>query len=57
MRCEVADDSVVVLKSRPKKPGNGVEDKTGTTHGLFMGAVGCQKRRRLRRDEAYSRIL
>jgi len=26
MRCEVADEPVVVLKSRPLKPGNGVED-------------------------------
>ena len=43
MRCEVADDSVVVLKSRPLKAGNGVEDKTGTTHGQFMGAVGDAK--------------
>ncbi len=43
MRCEVADDSVVVLKSRPRKPGNGVEEKTGTTHGLFMGADGDAK--------------
>jgi hypothetical protein len=43
MRCEVAEDSVVVLKSRPVKPGNGVEEKTRTTHGLFMGAVGDAK--------------
>jgi hypothetical protein len=27
----VADDSVVVNKSRPEKPGNRVEDKTGMT--------------------------
>ena len=31
MRCEVADDSVVVMKSRPVKAGNSVEDKTETT--------------------------
>ena len=31
MRCEVADEPVVVLKSRPVKPGNGVEDKTERT--------------------------
>ena len=31
MRCEVADDSVVVMKFRPVKAGNSVEDKTGTT--------------------------
>jgi len=29
--CEVADDPVVVLKSRPVKASNGVEDKTKTT--------------------------
>jgi hypothetical protein len=27
----VADDSVIVSKSRPEKPGNRVEDKTGMT--------------------------
>jgi len=31
MRCEVADESVVVMKSRPVKAGNSLEDKTGTT--------------------------
>ena len=31
MRCEVADESVVVMKFRPEKPGNSVEDKTGMT--------------------------
>jgi len=31
MRCEVADDSVVVIKSRPMKAGNSLEDKTGAT--------------------------
>ncbi len=30
-RCEVADDSVVVLKSRPVKAGNSVEGKIGMT--------------------------
>lgn len=30
-RCEVADESVVVLKFRPVKAGNRLEDKTGTT--------------------------
>jgi len=36
-RCEVADDSVVVMKFRPMKAGNRLEDKTGTTHGLVLG--------------------
>jgi hypothetical protein len=31
MWCEVADDSVVVMKSRPEKAGNSLEDKTGMT--------------------------
>jgi hypothetical protein len=30
-RCKVADDPVVVRKSRPEKPGNRVEEKTGKT--------------------------
>ena len=29
MRCEVADESVVVMKFRPVKAGNSVEGKTG----------------------------
>ena len=35
-RCEVADDPVVVSKSRPEKPGNRVEEKTVTTSGLVQ---------------------
>lgn len=31
MQCEVAEDSVVVMKSRPEKAGNRLEEKTGTT--------------------------
>ena len=31
MRCEVADEPVLVLKSRPVKPGNGMEEKTEAT--------------------------
>jgi hypothetical protein len=34
MRCEVADESVVVMKFRPEKPGNRVEEKTGMTCSL-----------------------
>lgn len=33
-RCEVADEPVVVLKSRPLKPGNGVEDINRDDSGL-----------------------
>ena len=35
MRCEVADEPVVVMKSWPVKPGNGVEDKTETTRWVL----------------------
>jgi hypothetical protein len=36
-RCKVADESVVVMKSRPEKAGNGLEEKTGTTRGFVRG--------------------
>jgi len=36
----VADESVVVTKSRPEKAGNSLEEKTGTIRGLVRG--GCQ---------------
>jgi len=36
--CEVADEPVVVLKCWPMKAGNGVEDKTDMTTGVFCGA-------------------
>ena len=36
MWCEVADDPVVVSKSRPVKPGNRVEEKTAMTSGLVQ---------------------
>ncbi|MEA2069497.1 MAG: hypothetical protein U9P12_09880 [Verrucomicrobiota bacterium] len=41
----MADEPVVVLKIRPVKAREGVEDKTGSTRGLFAGAVDGQKRR------------
>jgi hypothetical protein len=44
MRCEVADDPVVVLKFRPMKAGNSVEDKTGMTRCITLpGASMSQK--------------
>ena len=43
MRCEVADEPVVVMKSRPVKPGNGVEDKTEMTRWrLAWGPTGSK---------------
>ena len=35
MRCEVADDPVVVSKPRPVKAGNSLEDKTVVTSRLI----------------------
>jgi hypothetical protein len=40
MRCEVADDSVVVMKSRPEKAGNRLEEKTGTTCCMALAGAG-----------------
>jgi hypothetical protein len=57
-RCEVADESVVVKKSRPAKAGNRLEDKTGMTCGkkIAGGDVG-QKPHYLRREEVYSKVF
>jgi hypothetical protein len=41
MRCEVADESVVVMKSWPVKAGNSLEGKTGMTRRLVDG-VRCE---------------
>ena len=57
MRCEVADESVVVLKFRPMKIGNYVEDKTGMTCGVFTGVGSGQKPNQLRREEVYLKIF
>ena len=43
-RCKVADESVVVTKSRPEKAGNSLEEKTGTTRGQVRGGRQGQKR-------------
>ena len=49
MRCEVADEPVVVMKFLPMKPGNGVEDKTGTSSDVIQddrywpkAVLGCE---------------
>ena len=39
----MADDSVVVMKFQPMKPGNSVEDKTGMTFGFVQRADADQK--------------
>jgi len=57
MRCKVADESVVVRKFRPEKPGNRVEEKTGMTEWRrSLGAVMSQKPLQLRRDEVYLKV-
>jgi hypothetical protein len=52
MQCRVADESVVVMKFRPVKPGNRAEDKTGMIHSnKSVEAVNIQKSSLLRREE------
>lgn len=57
MRCEAADESVVVMKSGPMKAGNKLEDKTGTTRGdvargpaSAKSGVSCEGRKFIRRS-------
>jgi hypothetical protein len=58
MLCQVADESVVVNKSRPMKAGNRLEEKTGTTwsQNVFRDAAWskacgrCEGRKRLRKS-------
>lgn len=57
MRCEVADDSVVVMKFRPVKAGNRLEGKTGTTRDLVVGGRGRAKSCCVvRRDDVRSKV-
>ena len=56
MRCEVADESVVVMKSRPEKAGNSLEGKTGMIRRLVdevrcepKAAAECEGRKFIRR--------
>ena len=56
-RCEVADDSVVVKKTRPEKAGNRLEEKTGITRSVDCGgwcklkaASECEGRKFIRRS-------
>lgn len=43
MHCRMADESVVVIKLRPMKASNGVEEKTGMTLCLSQRGVGEAK--------------
>lgn len=52
----MADDSVVVKKSRPENAGNRLEDKTGMTPGIVRGDdvkpkahIGCEGRKFIRK--------
>ena len=47
MRCRVSDEPIVVMKSRPVKPGNGVEDKTEMTRRLLAWGLSWPKARQL----------
>ena len=56
MRCEVADESVVVMKSWPVKAGNSLEGKTGMIRRLVDGgrcepkaSAECEGRKFIRR--------
>ena len=53
----MADDSVVVMKSRPEKAGNRLEDKTGTTcRKSRQGLMSAKSLVRMRRDEVHSKV-
>ena len=41
---QVADDSVVVIKFEPKKPGNSMEDKTQTILHKLQACKSCDSR-------------
>lgn len=47
MRCGVSDEPIVVMKSRPVKPGNGVEDKTEMTRRFLAWGLSWPKARQL----------
>ena len=47
MRCGVSDEPIVVTKTRPMKPGNGVEGKTELTRWLLTWRLSWPKARQL----------
>lgn len=56
MQCEVADNSVVVIKSWPVKAGNSLEGKTGMTcRASRQGLVSAKSLISMRRDEVHSK--
>lgn len=52
MRCKVADEPVVVMKFRPVKPGNGVEDKIETTRWFLAWRLMKPKAHQLARGRS-----
>ena len=55
-RCEVADDSVVVMKFWPVIAGNSLRIKPERSTAWFVGGDVSQKRHGLRREEVYSKF-
>jgi|MDSY01.1.fsa_nt_gb hypothetical protein len=43
MQCGVSDEPIVVMKTRPMKPGNGVEEKTELTRWLLTWGLSLPK--------------
>jgi len=56
MRCRVADESVVVMKLRPVKASNGVEDKTGVTCMYMQDLLGAKSPNKVRREEVSTKL-
>ena len=53
----MAEDSVVVTKSRPEKAGNRLEEKTGMTCCTRQqGLVNAKSFTRVRRDDVHSKV-
>jgi hypothetical protein len=57
MWCEVADDPVVVNKSRPEKPGNRVEEKTAMTSDLVRAGDGSPKASAVAKGRSFKEVF
>ena len=55
--CEVADDPVVVSKSRPEKPGNRVEEKTAMTSDLIPTSHRLPKGSLVAKGESFKEVF
>ena len=56
-RCEVAEDPVVVSKSRPEKPGNRVEGKTVTTSDLVWTGNRLPKASAVAKERSFKEVF